>query len=289
MVHENILHKIPLLQLRARRLLIGQYKGQHVQRSRNSQADFEQLREYCVGDDIRFIDWKSSARGQKMVVRTYQEERDRTVLLVVDISRSSTFGSTECTKERVVRECAALIACAAAHARDRVGLVLFHEKVHTVIPPGSKAEHAIALVHALLETPFGGLNTAFDEAVQAALLLAPKKRSLMIIVSDCMSDAVTKALPLAAAMHDVVIIRAQDTVERDIPQSLCMKFQDIETGEIFDINSKYQMDALQNFIMQWTREQDSFFQKHAIDHVTISANPGFDETLIHFFNTRVRR
>jgi uncharacterized protein (DUF58 family) len=272
MTYDTTSQKIAQLQLRSRRLLVGKYAGKNASRLRNAQADFEQLREYSTGDDIRFIDWKSSARGQKLVVRTYQEERDRRVFLLVDISRSAAFGSGVCTKQEVIRDCAAMIASAAGNAHDQVGAILFHESVHAVYAPKASAEHITMLMQSIITAPCAGASTAFVPAVQSALGVLGSKSALVIIVSDCITQEYAQVLPALSALHDVVIVRVQDPVERLLPSSLVLPLQDMETQERLFMNSGYQVGALNNFLAHWTAEQDLF-----------------DEALIDFFNTRVRR
>lgn len=235
----SLLQRTRLVELRARRwvedLLAGPFRS--VFRGRG--LEFEDVREYAPGDDVRTIDWHATARTGSVQIKRHVEERGMTVMLLVDISASHAFGSGPQAKLELTAEFTATIALSAALQNDRTGMILFSDQVERFIPPGTGRHHALRLVATLLGHPPRSRRTALRPALHA-LQHALRRRATVFLVSDFLDPdpGVERALRIASGRHDVVAVPIHDPAEDELPEVGWLVCEDAETGELVELDTR---------------------------------------------------
>lgn len=285
MISPEIIRKIQHLQIKTRKLLQGKNSGSSMTRRMGTGFEFDQLRDYQVGDNVRAIDWKSSARSNKLVVRSYREDRNRAIVLLVDISRSGEFGSGDQLKESVIRDLAVMISCVAEQTRDSVGAVFFHHIIEKVIPLGVSKAHKMALAEEILTVRSVAGETDISQAYAASLQYFSKD-ALIVLISDCLSNNYKKLMATVAQRHELVVLRVYDPVERDLPEGLLITCQDQESELVIDGTNPIQMSALRSFMKKWQYDQDLFFKKLGVDCCDINVHESYEKVLKNFFIRR---
>lgn len=285
MLSPELVCKIKYLQIKTKKLLRGKNSGSSMTRRMGTGFEFDQLRDYQVGDNVRSIDWKSSARSNKLIVRSYREDRNRTLILLIDISSSGMFGSGNLLKESVVRDVAVMLSCAAEQMRDNVGAIFFHHSVEKVISLGAGKMHTVILAQEIFTATFkkGGTDIA---AACAASLQHFGKDSLVLLISDCLSSSYAKLMATVAQRHDLVVLRVCDPIERELPEGLFIACQDQESGVTIDGTNPVQMAALRSFTKKWYADQDLFFKRLGVDCCDLATDTAYDATLMNFFAQR---
>src|SRR5579872_1195696 len=239
-VTDEVLKKVKQIEIQTRRLLRGALIGDSRSAVKGSGLDFDQIREYQSGDDVRFIYWKSSARTGNLLVKQYIEERSRVVLLAVDISASSFLGSTETLKHDIIAQVASVLALVTDTGKDRIGLILFADDVELYIPPASGRAH----VHRIMEQVFGFEPKKRTTSITSALKkLAQLKRrdALAFVISDFIDEKIDSSyLSLVSRMYDCIAIRCLDPRELELPAVGFVFMQDPETDDtiLMDLRKK---------------------------------------------------
>jgi uncharacterized protein (DUF58 family) len=282
MLSQELLKKIRRIELRTKRILNGYLIGDYRTRSKGFGLEFDQLADYQFGDDIRFVDWKSSARMNKMLIKEYHDERNRTIFLLIDGSQSNWFGSTSQLKNGIVAEIAGVLAFAAAYNKDHVGMLLFTDKIEQSLPPKKGIKHAHKIMQRLFSfEPIAeqtNLTIAFEQ-----LARIKKSDALVFVVSDFIDEDFTKAIRIVSKKHDLVAIRCLDQYERNIPPIGYVHCQDIETGEDMTIDTK----QLYSWGKQRYEMQNNFFKKYKIDYLDVMPGKPFMEDIILFLRRRM--
>ena len=287
MLSKEIIKKIAEIEIHTKRILSSTLMGDSRSAQRGSGFEFNQIRDYMMGDDVRFIDWRASARADKMLVKEYIEERNRTVMILLDMSRSMNFTSQETDKEYMSKQIAAVLALVAGYSKDRVGLILYTDHVEAVIPPGSGHSH----VHLLLEKIFSlkpqgvktNISAAFDKLIQI------KKRNVAVfVITDGIDENMGTVLKKASFRYEIVLIRSGDPMERHIPFRGFLPVKDIETGQeaIIDVRS-FKRNKLQNFLEHQAAEQVKLMKKYDIECLDIINHETFIDDVIRFFRRRM--
>jgi uncharacterized protein (DUF58 family) len=225
----EILEKIKQVTLFTKRLLRNQMLGGSKSSSKGMGFDFEALRDYTIGDDIRFIDWRASCRTKNLLVREFRQEKLKTVVLVVDVSRSLTFGTKEQKKDLVSR-IAAIIGLIGHHSQDLVGLILFSDVVELYLPPKRNKNYINVIMKALFSWEPKGVKTN-SSAVHAYLLRAALKQALVFWFSDCIDTQFENVIKLLPRTHDVYVMRCLDPLEHTFPSVGSLIVQDLESGQ----------------------------------------------------------
>ena len=283
MLSQELLKKIRRVELHTKRILAGCLIGDYRTRTKGFGLEFEQLADYQFGDDIRFIDWKSSARMNKMLIKEYRDERNRTVFLLVDGSQSNWFGSTPQLKKEVIAEIASVLALAAVYNKDHVGMLLFTDKVEQTMPPKGGINHA----HKIMQQLFSFEPRAEQTNLTAAFeRLARIKRSdaLVFVISDFIDETFTDTIRIVSKKHDLVAIRCLDQYERHLPSIGYVHCQDLETGQDVVIDTS----QLASWYKQRYENQNKFFNKHNIDYLDVTPGKPFIEDIILFLRQRMR-
>ena len=229
----DILRRVRKIEIKTRGLSNEIFAGKYHTAFKGRGMSFAEVREYRVGDDVRDIDWNVTARSQRPHIKVYEEERELTMMLVVDVSGSRIFGTTERTKQEVITEIAAVLAFSAAQTGDKVGCIFFSDKVEKFIPPKKGRSHILMIIRSLIEFRPESNGTALSEAVHY-LTNVNKKRCTAFLISDFMnpkSDAapLDDALKIASSRHDIIAVRVYDPREEQMPDVGIVEVRDAET------------------------------------------------------------
>jgi len=290
MLPKDIIRKIRRIQITTNRLVNESLAGEYHSVFKGRGMEFEDVREYQHGDDIRTIDWNVTSRAGRPFVKRYVEERELTVMLLVDASASGSFGSAGKTKGEVSAEISALLAFSAIKNNDRVGALLFTDHVEKFIPPRRGATHVLRVVREVLFHRPQGRGMRIESALEH-LNLVIRKRAVVFLISDLLDQGYEQALKVANRKHDVVIIQIVDPREQELPPLGILEIRDAETGEIVYVDSSLP-EVREIYRQNWEQnrqKQRKLFQSHRIDNVTIDTAQPYDVPLVRFFAERARR
>ncbi|HXW86283.1 MAG TPA: DUF58 domain-containing protein [Candidatus Bathyarchaeia archaeon] len=283
MLSSDIMRKIRHITIATRRLLSGSLIGDNRSAQKGMGFEFDQMRDYQVGDDVRFIDWHASLRTQSMLVKQYVEERSRTIMLVVDVSHSTVFGSQALRKYDLIAQVSSILALVATYGNDRVGLLLFSDDVELYIPPG----RGWSRVHRIMETLFS--YTPVKKATHCAsacdrLASLAMNDAVVFFISDFIDDTLDARFGVLSKKYDVIAVRCLDEREKTMPVTGIMTVCDIETGEDVMID----IGELDRHVKQRITAQNNFFRRYGIDILDISCTEDYIGNLITFFRRRMR-
>jgi len=288
LVSPEVASKIKQLEIFTRRLLNGALVGDSRSAIKGSGFEFDQIREYNFGDDIRFIDWKASARADKLLVKQYIEERSRTVFLAVDVSQSSVFGSGTSNKYNRISELASVLALVAQHGKDHVGLLLFSDKVEAYIPPGSSLHHIHRIMETMLSFAPKKSKTDISHALQH-LLSVKKSDAIVFLVSDFIDDALDTYLSQAARKYDLIAVRCLDGNEKAMPAVGFITIEDLETGELVELDLRNtRNNGVKRFLAARIEKQNRLFKQRGVDLVDVSPDrTDYLAEMVKFFRRRM--
>lgn len=289
-VPPEILRQVKLLELRTRGLVNSLFTGEYRSVFKGQGMEFSEVREYQPGDEVRSIDWNVTARMRKPYVKRYIEERELTVMLVVDLSGSERFGTRKRFKSELASELAAVLAMSAIRNNDRVGAVLFTDRIEHVVPPRKGRRHALRLMRDLLAFEPTGTGTDIAMAVDYAGRMLVHK-AIIFLVSDFQEEDLEQPLKLLAQRHDVVAVTVDDPSEHELPDLGLARFMDPETGETLDVDTS-DPDVRARFAEAVTAEitaRRRLLRKLAIDEIPLHTDGGVVDPLIRFFRTRETR
>lgn len=281
-LNQEVLRKIRHIEIQTRRLLRGTLIGDYSSAQKGSGLEFDQLREYQVGDDVRFIDWNSSARCDKILVKQYIEERNRTVIILVDCSASMFYGSSQHLKSQISAQIASVFALVADYGKDSVGAILFADTVKTVVPPKRGRQHVHAIMEALFSvTPSG--TTSLELALERLMSLQ-KKDAIIVIVSDFFGAGYEKTLKVVARHHEVIAVKCTDQVEHQLPQCGYLPVVDPETGHTGVIVTGADSN---NALRAYHETVNATIRACGADILDISVDRPFVGEIIRFFRRRM--
>lgn len=287
---KEILKKIRRLELRTRRLVNSSFAGQYHSVFKGRGMNFDEVREYAAGDEIRSIDWNVTARMNTPYVKKFTEEREMTVMLLVDVSASGTFGSVELSKRELAAEVAAILAFSAIINNDKVGLLLFSDTVELFIAPKKGRMHILRLIREMLYFEPKGTRTNLTVALEY-LNKVITRRAVVFAISDFIAPDYTKALTVASRRHDVVALPVVDPGEETLPDVGLVTFEDAETGEQIEINTSSR--AVRNeFAASEERRRKALGKllgSRGVDVVPLATNEDYLIPLRSFFEKRERR
>lgn len=286
----EILHKIRRLELRTRRLVESSFAGQYQSVFKGRGMNFEEVRPYSPGDEIRAIDWNVTARTGEPYIKKFTEEREMTVMIVLDVSASGNFGSAEESKRAIAAEVAAILAFSAIHNNDKVGLLLFSDRVELFIPPKKGRHHILRLIREMLFFKPVGYGTDLNGALEYMNKLITR-RAVVFVISDFFTDDFTRPLTVSAKRHDMVAVPIVDPVEEALPDVGVILLEDPETGEQIEVDTSRRsitrgyadLSALRS------KELASLFGSRGIDMVSLRTDQDYLPVLRSFFDRRGRR
>jgi uncharacterized protein (DUF58 family) len=290
MLPKEIVRKIRRIQISTSRLVNESLAGEYHSVFKGRGMEFDEVREYQHGDDIRTIDWNVTSRTGHPFVKRFVEERELTVMLLVDASASGAFGSSGKTKGEVAAEISALLAFSAIKNNDRVGAILFTDRVEKFIPPRRGSTHVLRVIRELLFYRPEHRGTRIEQALRH-LNLVVRKRAVVFLITDLLDQGFEQPLKVANRKHDMVIIQIADPRERELPAVGILEIQDAETGEVVRIDTSLAR-VREMYRGNWERnhrEQLRLFQSNRIDHVLINAAEPYDVPLVRFFEERARK
>lgn len=288
MLAPDIARRIREIEIYTRRLVSGSLIGDTTSAYKGTGLDFDQLRDYQQGDDVRFIDWHSSARSDRLLVKQYIEERNRTVLLAVDCSASTIFGSQQRLKYEVMAELAAILALVGNYGKDRVGLLLFSDAVELYIPPARGMMHTRLIMEKIFTTKPRSSRTNITRAFEYLAQLK-KRNALVFVISDFIDQNFEKSLSLVSRMYDMVAICVNDEHEQTIPNVGLLRVKDSETGEchILDLRNKNHA-MLTHHLDQQKKSFERNCGRYGIDLVHMRPESCTIGSLVRLFRRRMR-
>jgi len=288
-ISPEILKQVKLIELRSRGLVASLFAGDYRSVFRGQGMEFAEVRQYEHGDDFRAIDWNVSARLGHPYVKRYTEERELTLMLIVDQSGSTHFGIPR-TKSGLAIEVASILALAAASTNDRVGALLFAEDVERVVPPAKGRRHALRIIRDLVAFRPSGRRTNLAAALRYASDLLGH-RSIVVILSDFLAAGWEQPLRQLAVRHDVVAIAVEDLRETDLPDAGWVELEDAETGQrrLVDTGAREVRGRLRALAERRREERHRSFGAAGVDHVTINTSRDYTTTLRRAFALRARR
>ncbi|MDA0207138.1 MAG: DUF58 domain-containing protein [Acidobacteria bacterium] len=290
MISKDLAKKIRLIQIHSRRAVNDVLAGEYHSVFKGRGMEFDEVREYAPGDEIRSIDWNVTARMGKPFIKRYVEERELTVLLIVDLSASGDFGSKAQRKNEVAAELCALLSFSAIRNNDKVGLIAFTDRVEKFIPPKKGSTHVMRLVTDLLQFKPQGKGTNLTAALEYAGRITHRK-SIIFIVSDFLDSCYDKPLKVLSRRHDVVAVSVNDPHEAELPNVGLIELTDAETGQrrIFDSSAPSVRKRFKALAMERNKSLESSFRQLSIDQIRVTAGEDYLLDLISFFRRRERR
>jgi uncharacterized protein (DUF58 family) len=290
MLSEDILKKIQKFHFKTSRLANDLFAGQYTSAFKGRGMEFAEVREYQPGDDIRTIDWNVSARFGHPFVKVFHEERELTVMLLLDLSGSHLFGTRKRFKRELLAEVAGMIAFLAIRTNDKVGAILFSSQVEKFIPPKKGTSHVWRLIKEIFTYEPQNLETNLDE-VLTYMNRVVKRHSIVFLISDCMDSGFERSLRLTGKKHDLTVIRVSDPAEEKLPALGLMTLQDPETGRISLINTRNKrlQETWRSYHMKQKKSFSDLLAKTGVDLVELYTNGPVVEPLTRLFENRRKR
>jgi uncharacterized protein (DUF58 family) len=290
MLSPELFKKIQALHFKTRRMASDLFAGQYVSAFKGRGMEFSEVREYCPGDDVRTIDWNVSARYAHPFVKVFHEERELTVILMLDVSGSHLFGTAGRLKSEMLAEVAGMLAFLAIRTNDKVGVMLFSSKVEKYIPPKKGAAHVWRLIKEIYTYEPKEQSTNLHEAL-TFLNTAAKRHSIVFLISDFIDQGFEKPLRLAGKKHDLTVVRISDPAETELPDAGLVSLRDPETGEkiIIDTSKKQVRQKWMEYIFSEKRKLKDILNKAGIDMVELLTNKDVIEPLMKLFEVKGRR
>ncbi len=290
MTTKELLKQVKQIELKTRGFVNEVFSGEYHSVFKGRGMEFSEVREYQIGDDIRSIDWNVTARFGKPFVKIFEEERELTLILLVDMSGSQVFGSSEKTKRQIAAELSAILAFSAMKNNDKVGLILFTDKIEKFVPPKKGKSHVLRLIREILSFVPEGNKTNIKNALEY-FNLTIKKRSIAFLISDFIDEGYDKILKVVGRKHDFVAILLKDFREENLLKMGLVKFKDLETGKvrIVDTSDKNLIAAFNNFNKKRNEKLNALFVSSGLDKIEIDTRTSYIKPLVEFFKLREKR
>jgi len=283
-----LLKKVRKIEIKTRRLSDHVFGGEYHSTFKGRGMTFSEVRQYQFGDDVRAIDWNVTARYNEPFVKVFEEERELTLMLVVDVSGSESFGTKTQFKREILTEIAATLAFSALQNNDKVGLVLFSDQIELFIPPKKGRSHILRIIRELLEFEPKSRQTNISIALEF-LSGVLKKKAIVFMLSDFMDKGYEKTLRITAKKHDLTGIRIYDPVETKLPKLGIVPMRDAETGVIRWINTHSRKVTLhyENHYKERTAQFQELFQKNGAGTLSCSVEESYVKKLLGYFKARI--
>ena len=283
----DLLKKVRRIEIKTRGLTRHIFAGEYHSAFKGRGIAFSEVREYQYGDDIRSIDWNVTARFNRPWVKVYEEERELTVMLLIDVSGSANFGTKASFKRDTMTEIAAVLSFSAIYNNDKIGVIFFTDKVEKFIPPQKGRKHILRIIRELLDFRPQSERTNLSEPLRY-LTNALRKRCTAFVISDFLAPDFEEALRIASSKHDIVALRITDPLEKVLPDVGLMKVMDSETGEKkwIDTSSKKLREDYSDWYSRHTGILSNTMKKCSVDFTEISTGEDYVKPLIKLFKSR---
>ena len=283
----ELLKKVRKIEIKTKGLSKQVFSGEYHSAFKGRGMAFSEVRNYIPGDEIRTIDWNVTARFNEPYVKVFEEERELTVMLIVDISGSESFGSDELLKREFIAEIGAVLAFSATQNNDKIGAILFSDQIELYIPPKKGRKHILRIIRELIEFKPKSNLTNIGEVVQHFNNLV-KKRAIAFLISDFIGQNLEKALKITAKKHDLIALRIYDQREKELPNVGLTLFEDGESGKRKWINTSKKRVREIYYNNSLSREHNilEIFKKSKVDHANICIQSGYIQPLMNLFKKR---
>jgi uncharacterized protein (DUF58 family) len=289
-IPKELIKALRKIEITTNRLANEQLSGNYNSGFKGQGLAFREVRQYQPGDDIRTIDWNVSARMHEAYVKVFVEEREMTVMLLVDVSNSEQFGSQTMTKARLAAEVGALCAFSAIKNNDRVGLILFSDRIEKIVPPQKGQKHVMRVIREILGARPEGRGTDLSGGLHTLAKVA-RRRSVAFCISDFFAGGYERALSVASARHDLIPLLLHDPRDDEMPAVGLANFEDLETGEdvLVDTSSPAVRAHYRKQMTRYRLRQLKLFNKFGLDHCTIRTDRPYVRPLRELFARRAKR
>lgn len=290
MIPKDVLNKIRRIEIRTKRLVNDVFSGEYQSVFKGRGMEFSEVREYLPGDDVRSIDWNVTARMGHPYVKKFDEERELTIMFLVDASASGAFGTVSRYKSELAAELCALLAFSATRNNDRVGLVIFTDRIEKVVPPKKGRVHVLRVVRELLFFRPEGKRTDIPGALDY-LSNVVRRHAIVFLVSDFIASGYERALAVANRRYDLIAIPISDPRELELPRLGLVEFEDPETGErlAVDTSNRRFAERFREELARDAAERERIFTRLGVDSIPVSTDRPYVEPLETFFRRRARR
>jgi uncharacterized protein (DUF58 family) len=290
MIPKDVLKKIRRIHITTSRMVSDLFAGQYHSVFKGRGMEFDEVREYLAGDDVRTIDWNVTARFGHPFVKKFVEERELTVFFLVDASLSTYFGTHHNLKRQVIAELCSVLSLAAIKNNDRAGLIIFTDKIEKVVPARKGLRHVLRIIREALYFQPSGKKTDVAAALQY-LLKVCKRKSVVFLISDFFSPDFKKILAVANKRHDVIALIVNDPREKELPDVGLVQLADPETGEnwVIDTSDKKQRDDFSRNSRRIFAERKALLGSLGIDFIEVQTDVPYNKELFKFFRMRERR
>ncbi len=285
----ELLKRVRKIEIKTRGLSRNIFAGEYHSAFKGRGMAFSEVRAYQYGDDFRSVDWNVTARFNHPYIKIYDEERELTVMLLIDISGSGDFGSQTRKKSAMITEIAAVLSFSAIQNNDKVGVIMFSDRIERFIPPKKGRQHILKIIRELIDYQPASKRTSLTVPLQY-LVNVIKKRSTAFLITDFLDDNYEDALKIAGKKHDLVGLWINDIRESELPPVGLMKVKDAETGQIVWIDSRNLLtrNAYQDAYRTKQEETLDLLRKNGIDYVTIASHEDYVKPLMRMFSKRSR-
>ncbi|MBS1259107.1 MAG: hypothetical protein MAG551_02173 [Candidatus Scalindua arabica] len=290
MIPKEILKKVKQIQIRSSRLVNDVLAGEYVSVFKGRGMEFEDVREYQAGDDIRTIDWNVTARMGHPYIKRFKEERELTIMFLVDLSYSGEFGSMKQFKNEIATEICALLALSAVRNNDKVGLILFTDKIEKFVPPKKGKTHVLRVIREVLCYKPENKGTDISIALEYLLKII-KRKTVCFLVSDFITEGFERALRIANKRHDMIAVSITDPRELEIPNVGFVELEDAETGGItlVDTSDRKMTERFNRFNVKNMQDRADLFRGMGVDLIDVRTDSSYVEPIMKFFRTREKR
>ncbi len=290
MLTRELLKQVRQIEIRTRGIVNEVFSGEYHSVFKGRGMEFSEVREYHPGDDIRSIDWNVTARFGHPFVKIFEEERELTVMLLIDMSGSLMFGSVEKTKQRIAAELSAILAFSALKNNDKVGLILFTDEIEKFVPPRKGRSHVLRIIREVLSFEPSGNRTNIKAALEY-FNHTIKKKSIAFLISDFIDDGYEKILRIAGRKHDLIGIVLEDPREKELPKAGLIQLKDAETGQVrfIDTSDKKLRKRFEQKLRDIKEKRRSLFISSRLDVINVDAGESYVKPLVDFFKAREKR
>jgi len=290
MLTKDLVKQVRQIEIRTKGLVNQVFSGEYHSVFKGRGMEFSEVREYQFGDDIRNIDWNVTARFGHPYIKIFEEERELTVILMVDLSGSLMFGSVSKTKQQIAAELSAILAFSALKNNDKVGLILFTDKIEKFVPPRKGRIHVLRIIREVLSFEPEGKSTNLRGALEF-MHNAIKKKSIAFLISDFIDEGYEKILRIVGRKHDLIGVVLDDKREKEIPNIGMIKLTDSETGaeRWVDTSSGKVREKISGVRKENERIRNSVFVKSGLDKIEVTTGSNYIQPLVQFFRRRARK